>query len=111
LQKSASPFEAFEAFLAFRAFIAQHLQSWVFMAVGDKPCEECDSYDGEVFEVESEDELFDIFEYGELVDAETFKPNVHPNCFCFMKKISEVELAPPDVPFAEFWQNIVEKGV
>ena len=95
--------------MAFRAFIAQRLQSWLYVTSGsDRVCDECDGYDGEVFEVESESELLDMFEYGEFVDADTFQPNVHPNCMCVLKKISEVDLTLSDIPFAEFWQNIEE---
>ena len=109
MQRLPNPSSAFMAFLAFRAFVAQQLESWVFVSIGgEKVCEECDSHDGEVFEVESDDELLDLFEYGEFVDADTFKPNVHPNCRCYMKRL-EVE-APEEVPFAEFWL-LIEKGV
>jgi hypothetical protein len=86
------------------------LQSWLFTSVGgEKVCEECDSHDGEVFEIESEGDLLSMFEYGEFVDADTFKPNIHPNCRCYMKRLA-VE-APEEVPFAEFWHRILEEGV
>lgn len=61
---------------------------WRYEAVGDdRTCPECARCDGEIFEVEDSDELLDIFPYGEFMGAATFRPNVHPNCRCAMRRI------------------------
>jgi hypothetical protein len=79
----------FQAFLEFRAFVAQEFQTWTFATQGSDPCDVCQELDGKVFEVLTDDELLEEFEYGEFVDSQTFKPNVHPNCMCVLTKSFE----------------------
>jgi len=63
-------------------------QLWRFRAVGDeRTCKDCMKYDGKVFHVEDPSELEDKFPYGEFEDAHTFRPNIHPNCRCIIKRI------------------------
>lgn len=83
---------ALEAFRAFSAFYAQMHSLWVFVTMrDDATCDECDSYDGELVDVLSDDDLYELFEYGDMVGDGVFKPNVHPNCRCILTKVYEGE--------------------
>jgi hypothetical protein len=74
--------EVLAAFSAFQAFLAAITQIWIFKAVGDKTCPDCMQFDGMTFQVDSVDDFFQMFTYGEVVDETEFMPNIHPNCRC-----------------------------
>ncbi|MEM2177039.1 MAG: phage minor head protein [Archaeoglobaceae archaeon] len=60
---------------------------WKYHAVGDdKTCADCMRLNNRVFNAES-NELKAIFQYGELISHDTFKPNIHPNCRCILKRV------------------------
>lgn len=64
---------------------------WRFHAVGDdRTCEDCAALNGETWIVDNVEDLLDIFAYGEVVNDKTFKPNVHPNCRCVIRFVSEL---------------------
>ena len=59
------------------------MQRWVYDAKNDeKTCDDCDTLDGQKFEIGDISELEAIFPYGEAEGRDLFRPNVHPNCRC-----------------------------
>lgn len=66
--------------------------AWRFVVVDDnKLCEGCTKHAGDFYELADPDDFYDMFEYGEWVNDDTFAPNVHPNCRCIIVKEEDVD--------------------
>jgi hypothetical protein len=85
--------DAQAAFAAFRVFYAQVVDqrpktsTWKFFLVDDKRlCESCDEFRGELHELENDDDLYELFPYGDFIDNDVFQCLIHPNCRCIVER-------------------------
>lgn len=64
---------------------------WYYFTVNasDEPCDECSQHDNKLFLGIS---LRSMFPWHTINDENIVKPNVHPNCRCFMVRALDVPL-------------------
>lgn len=63
--------------------VATTMQRWVWNTHSDdRTCDDCDSLDGQTFEVEDVSDFQTVLPYGQADGSDLFHPNVHPHCRC-----------------------------